>query len=125
MRTRRVRGFILVRGGCLWTFGTNLGALQWVGVVAAGLIAGSSVSYPLWVRASRRWIETTLIPEIETAGISPDWLLAVLERGGSPSKTVYDDLADLRELAPAIRAALTASGKVVNDVSFAEGDSGR
>jgi len=116
---------VAVWGACLWTFGTNLGALQWVGVVAAGLIAGSSVSYPLWVRASRRWIETTLIPEIETAGISPDWLLAVLERGGSPSKTVYDDLADLRELAPAIRAALTASGKVVNDVSFADGDSGR
>jgi hypothetical protein len=83
-------------------------------------MAGSLLSGLLWSGRDRRWLKAVLIPEADRAGIRLGWLLAVLE-GSGPSKGGEDELASLRQLAPAIRAELAASGKAVDEAGFAFG----
>jgi hypothetical protein len=107
-----------VWSGCVVAFGTQLSVWEWLGVVGAGAMAGSLLSALLWSGRNRRWLRAVLIPEADRAGIRLGWLLAVLE-GSGPSKGGEDELASLRELAPAIRAELAASGKAVDEAAFA------
>jgi hypothetical protein len=72
------------------------------------------------IRIQARWLKAVLIPEADRAGIRLGWLLAVLE-GSGPWKGGEDELASLRQLAPAIRAELAASGKAVDEAGFAFG----
>ena len=106
--------------GCVVAFGTELSALQWLGVGGAGVMAGSLLTGLLWSGMDRRWLKAVLIPEADRAGIRLGWLLAVLE-GSGPLKGGEDELASLRHLAPAIRAELAASGKAVDEAGFACG----
>jgi hypothetical protein len=106
--------------GCVVAFGTELSVWGWLGVVGAGVVAGSLVSSLVWSRRDRRWLKVVLIPEADRAGIRLGWLLAVLE-GSASSKGGDDELASLRHLAPAIRAELAASGKAVDEAGFAFG----
>jgi hypothetical protein len=103
--------------GCVVAFGTELSVWGWLGVVGAGVIAGSLVSGLLWSGRERRWLKAVLIPEADHAGIRLGWLLTILEGGGS-SKGGEDELAPLRQLAPAIRAELAASGEAVDAAGF-------
>src|SRR5262245_19141284 len=105
---------------CVIAFGTNLGLWGWLGVVGAGVMAGSLLSGLLWSGRDRRWLESVLIPEADRAGIRLGWLLAVLE-GSGPSRGGEDELASLRQLAPALRAELAASGKTVDEAGVAFG----
>lgn len=109
-----------VWSGCVVAFGTELSVWEWLGVVGAGVMAGSLLSGLLWSGRDRRWLKAVLIPEADRAGIRLGWLLAVLE-GSGPSKGGEDELASLRQLAPAIRAELAASGKAVDEAGFAFG----
>jgi hypothetical protein len=109
-----------VWAGCVLAFGTELGLWGWLGVVGAGVMAGSLLSSQLWSGKDRRWLKSVLIPEADRAGIHLGWLLAVLE-GSGPSKGGEDELASLRHLAPALRAELAASGKTVDEAGFAFG----
>jgi hypothetical protein len=107
-----------VWSGCVVAFGTQLSVWGWIGIFGAGVMAGSLLSALLWSGRNRRWLSAVLIPEADQAGIRLGWLLAVLE-GSAPSKVGDDDLASLRELAPALRAELAASGKAVDEAGFA------
>jgi hypothetical protein len=109
-----------VWSGCVVAFGTELSVWGWLGVVGAGVMAGSLLSGLLWSGRDRRWLKAVLIPEADRAGIRLGWLLAVLE-GSGPWKGGEDELASLRQLAPAIRAELAASGKAVDEAGFAFG----
>jgi hypothetical protein len=109
-----------VLAGCVIAFGTELGLWGWLGVVGAGVMAGSLLSGLLWSGRDRRWLKSVLIPEADRAGIRLGWLLAVLE-GSGPSKGGEDELASVRQLAPALRAELAASGKTVDEAGFALG----
>jgi hypothetical protein len=106
--------------GCVIAFGTKLGLWGWLGVVGAGVMAGSFLNGLLWSGRDRRWLRSVLIPEADRAGIRLGWLLAVLE-GSGPSKDGEDELAALRQLAPELRAELAASGKTVDEAGFALG----
>lgn len=113
-------GCVGVWSGCVVAFGTGLSVWGWLGVVAAGVTAGSLLSSLLWSGRDRRWLKAVLIPEADRAGICFGWLLVILE--GSPhSKGGGDELTSLRQLAPAIRTMLTASGKAVDKAGFATG----
>jgi len=109
-----------VWSGCVVVFGTKLSAWGWLGVVGAGVMAGSLLSGLLWSGRDRRWLKAVLLPEADRTGIRLGWLLAVLE-GSGLSKGGEDELASLRQLAPAIRAELAASGKAVDEAGFAFG----
>jgi hypothetical protein len=109
-----------VWAGCLWVFGVSLSVLRWLGVFGAGVLAGALLSRLLWWGRDRRWLKEVLLPEADREGISPGWLLAILEGGGS-LKGGEDGLASLRELAPMIRAELASSGKVGEETEFAFG----
>jgi len=104
--------------GCVLAFGTELSLWGWLGVVGTGVLAGSLLSGLLSSGRDRRWLKAVLIPEADRAGIRLGWLLAVLE-GSGLSKHGEDELASLRQLAPAIRTELAASGKAVNEAGFA------
>jgi hypothetical protein len=109
-----------VWSGCVVAFGTDLSVLGWLGVVGAGVMAGSLLCGLLWSGRDRRWLKAVLIPEADRAGIRLGWLLAVLE-GSGLSKHGEDELAYLRQLAPAIRAELATSVKAVDETRFAFG----
>jgi hypothetical protein len=111
-----------VWSGCVVAFGTKLSVWGWLGVVGAGVLVGSILSGLLWSGRDRRWLKAVLIPEANRAGIRLGWLVAVLE-GSGPSKSGDDELASLRQLAPAIRAELAASGKAVDEAGFASAGS--
>jgi hypothetical protein len=113
-------GCVGVWAGCVVAFGTELSVWGWLGVVGAGVMAGSLLNSLLWSGRDRRWLKAVLIPEADQARISLGWLLAVLE-GSAPSKGSEDELASLRQLAPAIRAELAASGKAVKEAGLAFG----
>jgi hypothetical protein len=106
--------------GCVIAFGTELRLWGWLGVVGTGVMAGSLLSGLLWSGRDRRWLKAVLIPEADRAGICLGWLLAILE-GSGLSKPGEDELASLRQLAPAIRAELAASVKAVGEAGFAFG----
>jgi hypothetical protein len=110
-------GSIGVWSGCLLVFGSNLTVLGWVAVFAAGAVGGGLLSTLFWGKRDGRWVKGVLLPEARRSGIRPEALLAVLEGGGSPHQ-VEDELRQLRQLAPAIRAELAASGKSVGDPVF-------
>jgi hypothetical protein len=110
-------GCVGVWAGCVLTFGTQLGLWGWLGVVVAGVMAGSLLNGLLWSGRDRRWIHSVLTPQAERAGVRLVWLLAVLE-GSAPSKDSKDELASLRQLAPALRAELATSGKTVDEAGF-------
>jgi hypothetical protein len=114
-------GCAVVWSGCVIAFGTELSLWGWLGVVGAGVMAGSLLSGLLWSGRDRRWLKAVLIPEADRAGIRLGWLLAVLEGSSGPSKGGEDELATLRQLAPAIRVELAASGKAVDEAGFAFG----
>jgi hypothetical protein len=99
---------------CVIAFGTELGLWGWLGVVGAGVMAGSLLSGRLWSGRDGRWLKSVLIPEAEQEGIRLGWLLAVLERSG-PSTGGQDELASLRRLAPALRTELATSGVSVDE----------
>jgi hypothetical protein len=103
-----------VWAGCVIAFGTELGLWGWLGIVSSGVMAGSLLTGLLWSGRDRRWLKSVLIPQADRAGIRLGWLLVVLE-GSEPSKRGEDELASLRQLAPALRAELTASGKTVDE----------
>jgi hypothetical protein len=109
-----------VWAGFLVGFGTDLSLWRWLGVTFAGVTAGSLLCGLLWSRRDRRWIKAVLLPEADRAEISVGRLLAVLE-GSGLSKGAEDELASLRQLAPAVRAELAASGKAVDEAGFAFG----
>jgi len=109
-----------VWSACVFAFGTELSLWGWLGVVSAGVITGSLLSSLLWSGRDRRWLKAVLVPEADRAGICFEWLLAVLE-GSGRSMPGEDELASLRQLAPAIRAELAASGKAVDEAGFAFG----
>jgi hypothetical protein len=111
-----------VWSGCVIAFGTKLSVWGWLGIVSAGIIAGSLLSGLLWSGRDRRWLKAVLFPEAHRSGIHLGWLVAVLE-GSGPSKGDEDELASLRELAPAIRTKLSASGKAVAGARFASAGS--
>jgi hypothetical protein len=115
-----VLGCAGVWSGCVLALGTELGLWGWLGVVVAGVLAGSLLSGLLWSGQDRRWLRSVLIPEADRAGIRPGWLLAVLD-GSGPSRGAQDELASLRRLAPALRAELATSGRTVDDAEFAFG----
>jgi hypothetical protein len=110
-------GCVGVWAGCVLTFGTQLGLWGWLGVVVAGVLAGSLLNGLLWSGRDRRWIHSVLIPQTDRAGVRLMWLLAVFE-GSAPSKDGEDELANLRQLAPALRAELAASGKTADEARF-------
>lgn len=116
-----ILGCAVVWSGCVIAFGTKLSLWGWVGVVGTGVMAGSLLSSLLWSGRDRRWLKAVLIPEADRAGIRLGWLLAVLE-GSGLSKHGEDELASLRQLAPAIRAELAATGKSVDEAGFAFGE---
>jgi hypothetical protein len=109
-----------VWAGCVLAFGTQLGLWGWLGVVVAGVMAGSFLNGLLGSGRGRRWIKSILIPEADKAGIRLEWLLAVLE-GSAPSKDGEDELASLRQLAQALRVELAPSGKTFDEVRFTFG----
>src|SRR5262249_8870154 len=104
--------------GCVLAFGTQLSVWGWLGIVVAGVITASLLSGLLWSGRDRRWLRAVLIPEADQEGIRLGWLLAVLEGSGS-TPGGEDELASLRQLAPAIRAELAASGKAIDEAGFA------
>jgi hypothetical protein len=98
-------------------FGTQLGLWGWLGVVVAGLMAGLLLNGFLWSGRDRRWIHSVLIPQADRAGVRLVWLLAVFE-GSALTKNGEDELANLHQLAPALRAELAASGKTIDEAGF-------
>jgi hypothetical protein len=113
-----------VWSGLLLAFGTGLSSLEWLGVIGAGIMAGTLLSRLLWSGRDRRWVREVLLPEADRAGIRLGWVLAVLEGGGS-FKRGGDALDRLRELAPTIRAEMPSSGKVGDEVGFTVGSARR
>ena len=111
-----------VWSACVVAFGTKLSVWGWLGVVGAGVMAGSLLSGLLWSGRDRRWLKAVLIPEVDREGIRLWWLLAVLEGSATP-KGGDDELASLRQLAPALRAELATSGKAVDEAWFASSGS--
>jgi hypothetical protein len=111
-------GCVGVWWACVIAFGTELRLWGWLGIVGAGVLAGSLLSGMLWAGRDRRWLKAVLIPEADRAGIRLGWLLAVLE-GSGLSKHGEDELASLRLLAPAIRAELAVAGKAIDEAGFA------
>jgi hypothetical protein len=109
-----------VWSGCVMALGTDLGLWGWLGVVGAGVLAGSLLSGLLWSGRDRGWLRSVLIPEADRAGIRLGWLLAVLD-GSGPSASGQDELASLRRLAPALRTELATSGVTVDEAEFAFG----
>jgi hypothetical protein len=99
-----------VLAGCLIVLGTDLTFRGWTAVFAGGFVTGGLLSTLLWGNRDRRWVKGVLLPEARRSGIRPEALLAVLE-GGVTSHQVEDELNLLRQVAPAIRAELAASGK--------------
>jgi hypothetical protein len=83
-------------------------------------VAGGLLSALFWGNRDGRWVKGTLLPEAGRSGVRPEALLAVLEGGGAPHQ-VGDELRLLRQLAPAIRAELTASGKAGGPTAFVFG----
>src|SRR5262249_25794900 len=98
-------GCAAVWSGCVVAFGTQLSVWGWLGTVFAGVITASILSGLLWSGRDRRWLRAVLIPEADRAGIRLGWLLAVLEGSGS-STGGQDELASLRQVAPAIGPSL-------------------
>ena len=80
-------------------------------------MTGGIMSHFFWSRRDRRWVKEVLMPEAQRSGIRLGTLLAVLEDGSSP-KRVEDELRTIRQLAPTIRAELTASGKPEGQTIF-------
>jgi hypothetical protein len=109
-----------VWAGCLVAFGTDLASGGWAAVLVAGVVAGGLLSALFWGNRDRRWVRGVLLPEARRAGIRPEILLAVLEGGGSP-RQVEDELSLLRQLAPALRAELAASGEPAGEPAFVFG----
>jgi hypothetical protein len=109
-----------VWSGCLLVFGIDLTFPGWAAVIAAGVMIGGLVSALLWSNRAGRWVKGVLLPEARRSGIRSEALLAVLEGGGS-SRQVGDGLELLREVAPALRAELAASGKPGDEPGFAFG----
>jgi hypothetical protein len=73
-------------------------------------VAGGLLSTLFWGKRDGRWVQGVLLPEARRSGIRPEALLAVLEGGGS-RRQVEDELRLLRQVAPALRAELAASGE--------------
>jgi hypothetical protein len=113
-----------VWSGLLLAFGTRLSILGWLGIIGAGILAGSLLSRLLWSGRDRRWVREVLLPEADRAGIHLGWVPAILEGGGA-FKRGGDELGHLRELAPAIRAEMPSSGKVGDEVGFTVGSARR
>jgi hypothetical protein len=109
-----------VWSGCLLVFGTQLTFRGWAAIFVGGCVAGGLLSALLWSNRDGRWVVGVLLPEARAAGIRPEALLAVLEGGGS-SQQAEDELNLLRQLAPALRAALAASGKPGDETVFSFG----
>jgi hypothetical protein len=107
-----VAGVVLAVG--VWTVAgltlRDLDAGGWVMVGVAGLAAGGVPSWLLVKTRGRRWVREVLIPEAEGEGVSPEWVLAVLE-GTAPPKGAEDDLSRIREIVPALHAELAAGGR--------------
>jgi hypothetical protein len=98
-------------GSLLLVRGSHLGLWGWVAVAAGGFMAGGLLSGLFGSQRDGRWVKEVLMPEARRSGIRPEALLDVLEGGGSSNQAV-DELKLLRQLAPAIRAEMTSSGKV-------------
>jgi hypothetical protein len=86
----------------------------WLGVVAAGLVAGGVTASLLQNTACGRWVRTTFLPEARKHAIDLRWVLAVLE-DRPPSDRVSDELRLLRDQAERIRTDLRLGEKVVSD----------
>ena len=95
-----VAGVVLAVG--VWTVaGLTVGHLDaggWVMVGVAGLAAGGVPSLLLLKTQGRRWVREVLLPKAEGEGVSPEWVLAVLE-GTAPPRGAEDDLSRIREIA--------------------------
>jgi hypothetical protein len=109
-----------VWSGCLLVLGSNLKLWGWVAVFVGGAVAGGLLSALFWRNRDGRWVKGVLLPEADRSGTRPEALLAVLE-GGGPSNQAEDELRLLRQLAPALRAELAASGKPGGPTAFGFG----
>jgi hypothetical protein len=107
-----VAGVVLAIG--VWTVaGLTLGHLDAGGLAmvgVAGLAAGGVPSWLLLKTRGRHWVRDVLLPEAEGVGVSPEWVLAVLE-GTAPPKGAVDDLSGIREIVPTLHAELVAGGR--------------
>jgi hypothetical protein len=107
-----VAGVVLAVG--VWTvLGLTLGHLEtggWVMVGVAGLAAGGVPGWLLLQTRGRRWVREVLLPQAKAEAVSPEWVLAVLERT-APPKGAGDDLSRIRDIVPALHAELVAWGR--------------
>ena len=83
------------------------GTLGWTLVGILGLAAASVPHQLLSASRDRRWVREVLLPEADRARVPLAWVLAVIEKSGSP-RGARDELGSLRDIAPAIRAELDA-----------------
>jgi hypothetical protein len=112
-----VLGSVVVWSGCLLLFGTNLTFRGWAAVLVAGFVTGGLLSGLFWSKRDVRWVWGVLLPEARRAAIRPAALLAVLA-GGSSTHQGQDELALLRQLAPALCAELTRTAKLDQEPPF-------
>jgi hypothetical protein len=84
------------------------GTLGWTLVGVLGLAAASLPANLLSASRDRRWVRQVLVPEADRARVPLGWVLAVVEKSATP-RGATDELESLRDVAPAIRAALDAS----------------
>jgi hypothetical protein len=89
---------------------SRLGAFGWAAVIASGLMAGGVPAQLLSVVRNRRWVREVLLPEAEHTGVSPEWILAILDGSTAPRGT-GDELGSLREVCPALRVEFAAIGR--------------
>ena len=92
-----------------WLSLDSPGPLGWALVGILGLMAGITPFQLLSASRGRRWVREVLIPEADRAGVSLEWVTAIIEKTVTPRGDT-DDLGSLRDLAPAIRAEMDSGG---------------
>jgi hypothetical protein len=93
-----------------WLLFDGLGILAWVLVTVLGLVAGGVPYSFLSAARDRKWVQEVLLPEADRSGVTPEWVLAVIEKTAAP-RGARDELGALRDVGPALRAELAAEGR--------------
>lgn len=91
--------------------------LFWALDAFLGLIAGGLAFQWMSQDRSKRWVREELLPQAESDGVQPGWLLAVLDKTKPPHGN-NDDAFWLRELTDEIREELSESEPAAKAIGF-------